>query len=149
MDVMPISVEKLTRNKLLYPGDFGIRPRSSLQFFCNPGGIIGGAAKRNPETREMELRNPNIHFVASAKRDAHIESTLIVYQEAGEPFCRNIFFGSDASYGRVAWNFGGLRANLDTLKDTENHPDPRIRSRRVLFTDDAIQGYLGGISLAL
>jgi predicted TIM-barrel fold metal-dependent hydrolase len=96
------------------------------------------------ETREMGLRNPNIHFIMSAKRDAHIESDLIVFQQAGEPYCRNISFGSDAPYGRMSWNFGGFRTMLKSLQDAENHTDPRIRDREVVFTNEALQRYMGG-----
>ncbi len=96
------------------------------------------------ETREMGIRNPNIHFIESAKRDVHIESDFIVFQQAGEPYCNNISCGSDAPYGRMSWNFGGFRAIFKSLQDIENHTDPRIRDREVVFTDGDIQGYMGG-----
>ena len=95
------------------------------------------------ETRKIGLRNPNIHFIISAKRDAHLESDLIVFQQAGEPFCKNISCGSDAPYGRMSWNFGGYRAMFKSLQDSENHTDPRIRNREVVFTDKNVQGYMG------
>lgn len=96
------------------------------------------------ETRKMGIRNPNIHFIISAKRDAHFESDLIVFQQAGEPYSRNISCGSDAPYGRMSWNFGGFRSMFKSLKDVENHTDPRIRNREVVFTDKNVQGYMGG-----
>jgi predicted TIM-barrel fold metal-dependent hydrolase len=100
-------------------------------------------------TREMGIRNPNIHFIQSAKRDPHMESDFIVFQQAGEPYCRNISCGSDAPYGRMSWNFGGFRAMFKSLQDIENHTDPRIRGREVVFTDEDIQGCLGGNFAAL
>jgi len=101
------------------------------------------------QTREMGIRNPNIHFIQSAKRDTHIESDFIVFQQAGEPYCNNISCGSDAPYGRMAWNFGGFRSMFNSLQDTENHTDRRIRNREVVFTDEDIQGYMGGNFAAL
>ncbi|UCF90863.1 MAG: amidohydrolase family protein [Desulfobacterales bacterium] len=95
-------------------------------------------------TREMGIRNPNIHFVVSAKRETHVESDFIVFKQAGEPYCRNISCGSDAPYGKMVWNFGGYRAMLKSLGDAENHTDPRIRWRDVVFTDEDAQRYLGG-----
>jgi predicted TIM-barrel fold metal-dependent hydrolase len=100
-------------------------------------------------TRKMGIRNPNIHFIQSAKRDTHIESDFIVFQQAGKPYCNNISCGSDAPYGRMSWNFGGYRAMFKSLQDTENHTDPRIRGREVVFTDEDIQGYMGGNFAAL
>lgn len=96
------------------------------------------------ETREMGLRNPNIHFIVSAKRDTHFESDFIIFQQAGEPYCNNISCGSDTPYGLMSFNFGGYRALFHSLQDLENHPDSRIRERQVVFTDESIQGYLGG-----
>jgi len=102
------------------------------------------AEKMYLETRSMGLRNPNIHFIMSAKRDTHIESDLIVYQQAGKPYSENISCASDAPYGRISWNFGGFRAMFQTLQDKEKHPDQRIRSRSVVFDDESVAGYLGG-----
>jgi predicted TIM-barrel fold metal-dependent hydrolase len=101
------------------------------------------------KTREMGIRNPNIHFIQSAKRDTHIESDFIVFQQAGEPYCNNISCGSDAPYGRMSWNFGGYRAMFKSLQDTENHTDPRIRKGEVVFTAGDIQRYMGGNFAAL
>jgi predicted TIM-barrel fold metal-dependent hydrolase len=94
------------------------------------------------EIRTLGLAQPNLFFVQSAKRDTHIESDFIAYQTAGELFARNIAVGSDAPYGRVAWNFGGYRAMFATLTDAR-HPDPRLRARSELFSPQAVQGYLG------
>jgi predicted TIM-barrel fold metal-dependent hydrolase len=94
--------------------------------------------------RSLGLECPNIRYVFSAKRDTHIESDLIEYQLAGEPFCRNLFCASDAPYGRMTWNFGGFRAMLDSLMDGAAHTDPRVRARPGLFTAEAVRNYLGG-----
>jgi len=101
------------------------------------------------KTRQMGIRNPNIHFIQSAKRDTHIESDFIVFQQAGKPYCNNISCGSDAPYGRMSWNFGGYRAMFKSLQDVDNHTDSRIRKGEVVFSDEDIQGYLGGNFAAL
>ncbi|HOX02488.1 MAG TPA: amidohydrolase family protein [Candidatus Paceibacterota bacterium] len=93
--------------------------------------------------RELGLRQPNIRFVLSAKRDTHIESDLITYQLAGEPFCRNLFCGSDAPYGRMSWNFGGARAMLDSLQESSRHGDARVRAHPGLFTPEIARNFLG------
>ncbi len=94
--------------------------------------------------RRLGLEYPNIRFALSAKRDAHMESDFITYELAGEPFRSNLFCASDAPYGRMSWNFGGFRAMLDTLMESERHPDPRIRANPGLFTRRTAQRYLGG-----
>ena len=94
--------------------------------------------------RKLGLEHRNIHYVLSAKRDAHMESDLITYQLAGDPYCRHLFCASDAPYGRVAWNFGGFRAMFGTLMDGARHTDPRVRAHAGLFTPVAVQNYLGG-----
>jgi predicted TIM-barrel fold metal-dependent hydrolase len=50
--------------------------------------------------RALGLAVPNIFFILSAKREAHLESDLITYRAAGLPFAHNIAVGSDAPYGR-------------------------------------------------
>jgi len=95
------------------------------------------------ESRALGLRRPNVHFILSTKRDTHIESDLITYQMAGEPYCRNLSVGSDAPYGRVSWNVGGYRQMFNTLMDINHHPDPRIRDNPGLFTEDAVANYMG------
>lgn len=109
----------------------------------------GGAAfveaeKQYIESRKLGLQYPNIKFVLSAKRDTHIESDLITYQMAGEPYSKNLFCASDAPYGRQTWNFGGYRWMFDSLKDGKHHTDKRLRDRPDLFDDQSIQGYMGG-----
>jgi predicted TIM-barrel fold metal-dependent hydrolase len=94
------------------------------------------------EARELGLRRPNIRYVLSAKRDTHIESDLITYQMAGEPYSRNLFCASDAPYGRQTWNFGGFRLMFRSLMDG-GHPDPRLRTNPRIFTPEAVQNYLG------
>jgi predicted TIM-barrel fold metal-dependent hydrolase len=109
----------------------------------------GGASYSRAEepclqARELGLRRPNIRYILSAKRDTHMESDLIAYQLAGEPYCRNLFCGSDAPYGRIAWNFGGFRAMLAGLMNGAGHTDERVRSSPGLFAPEAAANYLGG-----
>lgn len=95
------------------------------------------------EARALGLRCPNLRFVLSAKRDTHIESDLITYELAGDPFRSHLMFGSDAPYGRMTWNFGGARALLQSLTDGARHPDPRLRDFPGLFGPAALRRYLG------
>jgi predicted TIM-barrel fold metal-dependent hydrolase len=94
--------------------------------------------------RQLGLDCPNIRYVFSAKRDTHIETDLIAYQLAGEPFCHHLFCGSDAPYGRMTWNFGGFRAMFQSLIDGAAHTDARVRARPGLFTQETAQNYMGG-----
>jgi predicted TIM-barrel fold metal-dependent hydrolase len=94
--------------------------------------------------RQLGLECPNIRYVFSAKRDTHIEADLIAYQLAGQPFCRHLFCGSDAPYGRMTWNFGGFRAMFHSLIDGAAHTDARVRARPGLFTPETAQNYMGG-----
>jgi predicted TIM-barrel fold metal-dependent hydrolase len=96
------------------------------------------------EARKLGLEFPNIRYVFSAKRDTHIESDLIAYQLAGEPFRRNLFCASDAPYGRMTWNFGGFRSMFASLIECETHTDPRVRARPGLFSPETARDYLGG-----
>ena len=97
------------------------------------------------EARRLGLECPNIHYVLSGKRDTHIESDLIAYQLAGEPFCQHLFCGSDAPYGRLTWNFGGYRAMFHSLiEGAAGHTDPRVRANPGLFTPAAARNYMGG-----
>ena len=107
------------------------------------GASYDAAEETYQKARRLGLEQPNIRFAISAKRDAHIESDFIAYQLAGEPFCRNLFCGSDAPYGRMTWNFGGFRAMLGSLRDGAHHTDARLRAQPGLFTETAVRGYLG------
>jgi len=95
------------------------------------------------EARELGLKNPNLFFIQSAKRDCHIESDFIAYQLAGSPFCHNIAVGSDAPYGRLSWNFGGYRAMFASLRD-RRHPDERLAAQPNLFKRAAETNFMGG-----
>lgn len=112
---------------------------------------MGGGGAGYPEAEELYqkarllgLNHPNVKFVLSAKRDTHAESDLIAYTLAGEPFCSNIFCGSDAPYGRMTWNFGGYRSMFNSLIHGINHTDARVRNNPGLFTSQTAQNYMGG-----
>jgi hypothetical protein len=92
---------------------------------------------------KLGLRQPNIRFILSARRDTAIESDLVNCQLAGEPFCRNLVCGSDAPYGRMTWNFGGFRCMFESLQNGVAHTDPRVRANPNLFTAQIAQNYLG------
>ncbi len=96
------------------------------------------------ETREMGLRNPNIKFIESAKRDTHMESDFITYQFAGKPFYQNICCASDAPYSRQTWNFGGFRAMFKSLLNSAGHTDERVGKNPGVFNERSVQGYMGG-----
>lgn len=95
------------------------------------------------QTRELGLEHPNLFFVLSAIRDCHVESNLITYQLAGEPYCSNIACGSDAPYGKIVWNFGGFRAMFECLQNAGQHTDPRLKANPSLFDEKAVQNYMG------
>lgn len=108
------------------------------------GASYPGAENLYYEARETGLQCPNIRYVLSAKRDTHIESDLITYTLAGEPYCRNLFCGSDAPYGRMTWNFGGFRSMFRSFSDGEKHTDIRVRQNPERFTEETALRYLGG-----
>jgi predicted TIM-barrel fold metal-dependent hydrolase len=93
--------------------------------------------------RELGLRTPNLFYVLSAKRDTHMESDLIAYAAAGEPFRSNIAVASDVPYGRITWNFGGFRAMFADLARGAAHHDGRLRADPGLFDEEMIQGFMG------
>ncbi len=108
----------------------------------------GGAGYEEAEelyqkARDLGLRRPNICFILSAKRDAHMESDIITYQLAGPPFSENLFCGSDAPYGRMSWNFGGFRALFRSLSQAHRHTDPRVRAHPEAFADGFERNFLG------
>jgi hypothetical protein len=94
--------------------------------------------------RLLGLRQPNIRYALSAKRDAHMENDFITYQLAGPPWSGNLFCGSDAPYGHIGFHFGGYRAMLAGFLKSSQHADPRLGANPGLFTPEAVQGYLGG-----
>ncbi len=96
------------------------------------------------DARRLGLECPDVHYIFSAKRETHIESDLIAYQIAGEPFRSHLFCGSDAPFGRIAWHFGGYRAMFHSLIQGAGHTDARVRARPGLFTPEAAQNYMGG-----
>lgn len=95
------------------------------------------------EARALGLTHPNIFYIFSAKRDTHIESTIIAYRSAGAPWSRNIAAASDAPYGVVSWNFGGFRALLDDLATRSDHQDQRLRANPNLIDPEARTDILG------
>ncbi len=95
------------------------------------------------ESRLLGLKHANLKFVLSSKRDTHMESDLVSYEMAGEPFRRNLFCASDAPYGNMSWNFGGFRAMLQALKSGHSCHDERLKKNPGLFSDESIRNYLG------
>lgn len=108
------------------------------------GGHFVEAEPTYQAARRIGLENPNIVFVLSAQRDTHLESALITYAAAGEPFSRNLAAGSDAPYSEMVWNYGAFRALFASLRDGRGHGDPRLAERPDLFDDEMISGFMGG-----
>jgi predicted TIM-barrel fold metal-dependent hydrolase len=111
------------------------------------GGGGGGyveAEEHYQQAREIGLRNENIYYVLSAKRDTHMESDLITYTAAGGTAPERLICASDAPYGKQSWNFGGFRLMFETFYQGEKHPDPRLRKNPDLFDEDTVRNYLGG-----
>ena len=95
------------------------------------------------KTRKLGLKYPNLFFPLSAKRDTHIESDFITYQLAGEPFCHNLACASDAPYGRQTWNFGGYARMFDSLINSSEHTDERVRNNSDKFNEEMARNFLG------
>ena len=93
------------------------------------------------EARELGLKRPNLFYILSAKRDAHIESDLIVYTQRGKPFCDNIAWGSDAPYGVQSWNLGGFTKLFETL--TKRQHQISTYENNSVFNSQTRQNYLG------
>ena len=113
------------------------------------GGHFVEAEKTYLAARDIGLRLPNIFYILSAKRDTHIESDLITYAAAGEPYRSNMAVASDVPYGRIAWNFGAFRGLFATLADGKAHNDPRLKVNPGLFDPTTIQRFMGGNLAAL
>ncbi len=92
-----------------------------------------GGEELAAEARRLGLQYPQLRYILSAKRDTHMETDLLLYQQAGPPFSGNLFCASDAPYGRVSWNFGGFRQMLRTLEI--RHPE--------VFSADSSANFLG------
>jgi predicted TIM-barrel fold metal-dependent hydrolase len=122
-----------------------IEPRQVIAVHMGGGGA--GYVEAEPvyrEARTAGLHQANIHYILSAKRETHMESDLITYEAAGEPFRGNISCASDAPYGLPHWCFAGFRAMLRNLASPEAHTDERVRSGKARFSQESIAGYLGG-----
>lgn len=131
-------VEGLERLAARYPG----HPVIGVHFGGGGGGYVESEEFYHA-ARDLGLRQTNIHYIESAKRDAHIESDLITYRLAGPEHWRRIFLGSDAPYGRQNWNFGGYRAMFNFLAEGANHTDPRLQKNPNLFDADTVQDFMG------
>jgi len=154
-------VDKISKNKGIpafhYGADTPFTPASGLEKIARsfPETRIigihmgGGGASYNEgeelyiQTRELGLKCPNLFFVQSAKRDTHIESDFITYTLEGKPFSKNIACASDAPYGRQTWNYGGYRLMFQSLLNSKNHTDERVRNNPEVFNEDMRQNYLG------
>lgn len=93
--------------------------------------------------RKLGLDCPNVFYVLSAIRDPHIESALLTYAAAGAPYSENLAVGSDAPYGNMVWNFGGMRALLAALGAPE-YRDRRLAAAPHLIDAPVISGVMGG-----
>lgn len=158
IDVVDFIVESGAVPAFHYGADTEYTPAEGLAIIARRhpnhpviGVHMGGGGAGYPEaedlyqkSRKLGLVQPNIRFVLSAKRDTHIESDLITYTLAGEPFSKNLFCGSDAPYGRMTWNFGGYRTMFDSLIKGKDHTDERVRNHPGLFTSQTAQDYMGG-----
>ncbi len=96
------------------------------------------------ESRKLGLRQPNLYFVLSAKRDTHMESDFVTYQLAGAPYNEHLLCASDSPYGNQVFQFAGSRAMLEGFLSASDYPDQRVRNNPELFDRSAIQNYLGG-----
>jgi len=109
----------------------------------------GGAGYNEAECnyhaiRNLGLKYENLKFPLSAKRDTHIESDLISYKLAGNNFYRNLFYASDAPYGKIAWNVGGFKSLLKNLRSEDYLADGRLQEHPHLFDLRSEQQIMGG-----
>lgn len=105
----------------------------------------GGASYREQESmaaasRTLALIHDNLFVIHSAKRDVHMASDLLAFY--GTEACKRIALGSDAPYGRMAWNFGGAVSLLEQLANPQ-HPEQARRPFPAVFTHEHQQDYLG------
>ncbi|HSJ66378.1 MAG TPA: amidohydrolase family protein [Anditalea sp.] len=108
----------------------------------------GGAGYNEAECnyhaiRNLGLKYANLKFPLSAKRDTHIESDLISYKLAGNKFYKNLFYASDAPYGKIAWNVGGFKSLLKNLRSPEYLADVRLQEHPNLFDQDSERQIMG------
>ena len=108
------------------------------------GGHFVEAEPTYQAARALGFENSNIFFILSAIRDEHIESALIAYAYAGEPFSLNLAVGSDAPYSDMTWNFGAFRALFKSLADGKAHGDRRLIDRPDLFDEATVARFMGG-----
>ena len=94
--------------------------------------------------REIGLESPNIFYIMSAKREAHMESALILYTRKGVPFCNNLNWGSDAPYGLQCYNLSGLKSLLNSLSQNRSVSGKLDTTTAQLFNGPLIDGFLGG-----
>lgn len=117
-------------------------PVLAVHFGGGGAGYVEGEEQYR-QSRELGLRQKNLYFIQSAKRDTHIESDLITYRLAGSEHWRRIFLASDAPYGRQSWNFGGYKLMFKCLADGAAHTDQRLRENPGLFDATTIQDFMG------
>lgn len=96
------------------------------------------------QIRSLGLKYKNLKFPLSAKRDTHIESDLISFQIAGEPFKKNLFYASDAPYGKISWNLGGFKGLLSNLRSKDYLADKRLLEFPGLFDFQSEKQIMGG-----
>jgi len=94
--------------------------------------------------RNLGLQFDNLKFPLSAKRDTHIESDLITFKLAGNNFYRNLFYASDAPYGKISWNVGGFKSLLKNLQSNDYLADTRLQEHPRLFDACSEQQIMGG-----
>lgn len=108
----------------------------------------GGASYLEQEalaakSRRLFLRQDNLFVVHSAKRDTHMAADVLAFAAAGPAAWARLALGSDAPYGRMAWNFAGGRALLDQLADPR-HPEQSRRPAPAPLSAAHTRDYLGG-----
>lgn len=107
------------------------------------GGHFVESEETYQKARTLGLRQPNVFYILSAKRDVHIRSALVSYAAAGAPFAQHLACASDAPYGDIPWNFGAFRALFESFRAEGGHIDPRLADEPGLFGEATIQGFLG------
>ncbi|PRY90689.1 amidohydrolase family protein [Mongoliibacter ruber] len=108
----------------------------------------GGAGYNEAEInyhsiRQLGLVYSNLKFPLSAKRDTHIESDIISFERKGYPFNQNLYFASDAPYGKISWNVWGFKGLLKEMRSLSNSGNS-FPENKVKIDEDVQKRILGG-----
>mgnify|MGYP001627210025 CR=1 FL=1 len=120
-------------------------PKSPIVAVHMGGGGAGynEAEENYHRIRQLGLIYSNLKFPLSAKRDTHIESDILCFEKKGPPYNENLYFASDAPYGKISWNVHGLRGLLKEMKVVAS-VEYGDSGENVMINEDVQRRVLGG-----